>query len=149
MVEEALPTVEDSGDEPIEVVELSEAEAAKQAEEAKEFESVHGMDPDKYQLARDEWNEDPAKSEYENNHGIPDPWWNDYFEVDLALAGGYKKYFKLEDDDREFCTQKELDAWAESQEKSWIKNAESDESPEGEFYTLEYWMNYIHEVETI
>ena len=44
----------------------SDAGCGEQAEEAKEFESVHGMDPDKYQLARDEWNEDPAKSEYEN-----------------------------------------------------------------------------------
>ena len=130
-------------------VELSDEEKAIKVEEDKVFESIHGINPVKYQQTRDVWLSDPTESEYENNHDIPEPWWNDYFEVDLALAGGYKKYFKLEDDDREFCTQKELDAWAESQEKSWIKNAESDESPEGEFYTLEYWMNYIHEVETI
>ena len=145
MAEKLQEVVLDTGQVVLEVEELEpEAEAEKQSELDKEFESIHGVDPQKYQKARDEWNADPEKSEYKNNHGIPEPWWNDYFEVDLASPKGYKKYFKLKDGRRNFCTQEELDEWASAQEESWIKN-----NVDGEFYTLEYWMGHIHEIETI
>jgi len=117
-------------------VELSDEEKAIKVEEDKVFESIHGINPVKYQQTRDVWLSDPTESEYENNHDIPEPWWNDYFEVDLALAGGYKKYGIKSADDGDFCTQEELDEWAKAQDQSWFIDPE-----EKNFYTLETWMS--------
>ena len=131
MAEEALPIVEQPEDELIEEVELSDEEKAIQDELDKEFESVHGVDPQKYQKARDIWLADPTESEYKNNHDIPEPWWDNYFEVDLALPGGHKKYGIKSADDGDFCTQEELDEWAKAQDQSWYITDEKN------FHTLE------------
>jgi hypothetical protein len=128
VTEEALE-IEES-----EEVELSDDEKAIQDELDKEFESIHGVDPQKYQKARDIWLADPTESEYKNNHDIPEPWWDNYFEVDLALPGGHKKYGIKSADDGDFCTQEELDEWAKAQDQSWYITDEKN------FHTLETWM---------
>jgi hypothetical protein len=135
MAEKLQEVVLDTGQVVLEVEELEpEAEAEKQSELDKEFESVHGVDLQKYQKARDIWLADPTESEYKNNHDIPEPWWDNYFEVDLALPGGHKKYGIKSADDGDFCTQEELDEWAKAQDQSWYITDEKN------FHTLETWM---------